>query len=611
MNKRILSVLISLFLFCLLLTSSRQVYASTIFEDDFNSYNDGDFPSKWTTFNTGEPACPGQPWSVSSGHLKAYIVNGGCVNNLVPNDVNWPNPVANYIFESDITFLSGIDHNIGFRIQNGVVNEVHFIVPGNDFSFGAPPGIINVSTILFYNFNTTYHFKAIINDKNLKIFINNILVRDIDLDNELPPGKIDLRIGSGSGGTTETWFDNVKVTTLDEQSSNDLAVPLLKQTDPLWGSNLYDSANLWSTGSTDISRWGCAITSAAMVLQFNKITKLPNGQDLTPGTLNAYLLTTPDGYKPNGVTNWHAISVMTKKAKVNNPNFAFHALEDDYRGANDTAAVEGDLNNNMSDILQVNTGSGMHFVVAKGKNGSVFNINDPFFDRSDLSSYGNTFASVKRFVPTNTDLSFLMFLVDPSTDIVLKDEQENIIGQSSIEVPIGDPLNLLSNTAGPLRQIIFSEPPAGNYKIDVSSTNPTSYTLHGYLYDIDGNVKMFEQKDVLTQNDNDNYTINFNKDRSADINIEQNVTLGTLNNDVVALYSLGHLKKEFYKELLEKIKEVEKNQNRKGDGLYHKLRELRKEIGKKKGVDTYASEILMKDIQLLIDSLPASSHEDD
>ncbi len=595
---------------------SRISFASVKFSDDFNSYADGQFPSRWIPIhNPGEPACNAL-WNVEGGILKVKLPSHSpCAENITPLDSAWGQLIGNYTLEADVRFISGTDHNLSFRIAPDGINnnELHFVTPGAGFSIGVyPPISQNIyQSDKFYTFNEDYHIKVVIDNTNLKFYTNGDLTREVILENPLLLGKIALRIGTGNGSNTETWFDNVKVTTLDDENSNDLAVPLLKQTDPLWANDVYDSANLWSTGATDISRWGCAITSATMVLQYNKITKLPSGQDLTPGTLNSYLLTTPDGYMPNGLTNWHAISVMTKKAKVNNPNFAFDALKDDYKGANDSTTIENDLSNGMPDILQVSTGNGTHFVVAKGKNGTTFNINDPFFDKSDLSTYENTFASVKRFIPTNTDLSFLMFLVDPNTDIILKDEQGNIIGQSSLESPIGDPLNVLNNTVGPLKQVIFSEPPSGNYKVEVSSTNPASYFLHGYLYDIYGNVKMFEQKDILGQNDTDTYLIHFNKDTIADINIGQNVTLTTLKNDVVALYSFGHIKKEFYKELLEKIKEVEKNQNKKGESLYHKLKELSKEIGKKKGIDAYAAEILSHDIQALINSLPpASSNED-
>ncbi len=45
-----------------------------------------------------------------------------------------------------------------------------------------------------------------------------------------------------------------------------------------------------------MSQKGCAITSAAMLLDYLGVQTLPNGEELNPGTLNEYLRTEPDGF---------------------------------------------------------------------------------------------------------------------------------------------------------------------------------------------------------------------------------------------------------------------------------------------------------------------------
>lgn len=606
-------ILIAQVFVCILfLFPFKQSIAAEIFSDNFDTYINHSFPDKWAKYSP--PPVPGcnTNWEVVNGEFGVLIPpQGGCADNMVPISSYWPSNLNRYIFELDMRFVSGTDHNLPYFIEpsTGIIYELHFQAP-NDFTLGGPISYVLTNIHKNYPNGNTYHIKIVVDVDKVKVYIDDILVRDVLLSVPLPLGTIGLRAGVGADPSTETWFDNVKVTTLDNPN-NDLNVPLLKQTDSLWGANPYDSANLWSTGSTGISRWGCAITSASMVLLYNNITKLPDGQDLTPGSLNGYLKSIPDGYIPNGMTNWHAISVMTKKAKINNPNFTYHALVDKYIGSNDSTTVSNDLSNNIPDILQVNTPSGSHFVVAKGINSTSFNINDPFYNRTDLSLYNNSFSSAKSFVPSNTDLSYIMLVVDPTVDILIKDHNGNTVGQSFVENPIGDPLNTLNNTRGPLKEIFISEPASDQYTIIVSSQNTQQYNLHSYLYDIDGNLKMIENQGVINQGTTNDYTLSFDKNIINNTTFNQNVTIDTLNNDIVTLYSLGYIKKEFYKELVEKVKEIKKNQNKNGEGYVNKLKELNKEINKKKGIDGYATQILMNDLTQLINASSFSVHNED
>lgn len=603
--QKMRKILIAQVFICLLfLFSIKQSSANEIFTDTFNTYIDHSFPNKWVKYSP--PPIPGCSaiWEVVGGEFGVSIPpQGPCADNMIPANSYWPSNLNRYIYEVDMRFVSGSDHNLPYFIDasDGTIYELHFQAP-NDFTLGGPISSFLTNVHQSYLNGNTYHIKIVVDIDKVKVYIDDVLVRDVLLSSPLPLGTIGLRAGVGGDPASETWFDNIKVTSIDNPS-NDLNVPLLKQTNSPWGGDLYDSANLWSTGATDISRWGCAITSAAMVLHYNNIAKLPDGQDLTPGSLNSYLKSIPDGYISNGMTNWHAISVMTKKAKINNPNFGYHALVDKYIGSNDSTTVNNDLTNNIPDILQVTTSLGSHFVVAKGANNTSFNINDPFYNRTDLSQYNNTFNSARSFVPSNTDLSYIMLVVDPTVDILVKDDNGNNVGQGFIESPIGDPLHALSNTKGPLREVIVPVPASGQYTVLISSQNTQQYTLHSYLYDIDGNLKMVENQDIVNQGTTNTYTLNFDKNIIGNTTYEQVITIKKLDNDIDALFSLGHIKKEFYKELVEKVKEIEKYQDKKGEGYLGKLNELYKEIGKKKGIDNFGSEILLNDLQQLINSI--------
>ena len=114
---------------------------------------------------------------------------------------------------------------------------------------------------------------------------------------------------------------------------------------------------------------------------------------------------------------------------------------------------------------------------------------------------------------------------------------------------------------------------------------------------------MLEKKDLLSQNDTDIFSINFNKNGNSGVALNQNVTFDTFRSDLNALYGLGFIKKEFYKEMKEEISEIEKQYNKEHKNVVKKLNELLKEIKKEKKLNTYASGILISDTQALINNL--------
>ncbi len=191
-----------------------------------------------------------------------------------------------------------------------------------------------------------------------------------------------------SGYDGNKWSIGLATLQADILPAKDLNVPLLRQTDPLWGAQVYDSASRWSPAHATISDWGCAETSAAMILQYYGITKLPNNINLDPGTLNTWLKNQPDGYIGNGLLNWLAISRLSKLAKTNNPNFIYDALEYRRKGI-DKVSLTDDINAGQPDILE----EPGHFIVGKGINADTFNINDPYYynTRTELknSAYNN------------------------------------------------------------------------------------------------------------------------------------------------------------------------------------------------------------------------------
>lgn len=305
-----------------------------------------------------------------------------------------------------------------------------------------------------------------------------------------------------------------------------LDVPLLKQTSNPWQAQEYDSAHLWSPANPTINRWGCAMTSATMVFQYHGIKKLPDGTLLDPGTLNTWLKNQPDGYIREGWVNWLALSRLSKLAKNIN-GLSFDALE--YKRINGTNKIQltDDINNSIPDILE----QPGHFIVGKGIQNNTFSINDPFYNRQTLNDgYSNTFLSLGRYVPSHTDLSYMMAVTDSDINLKLLDEEGNEVGESFVQQPIVDPEDP-ENQNEPISILYAPQPPTGNYQLIVLDNANKISTISTYLYDMDGIASIVE-----TTNLGDNsYAISFSKDGNNGRTVDKKVTFESVIADIKTL----------------------------------------------------------------------------
>lgn len=403
-----------------------------------------------------------------------------------------------------------------------------------------------------------------------------------------------------TGGFNGSYLNNAYYVPVNISVGVDLAVPLLKQTDPLWGTQIYNSANTWAPSSPGISSWGCALTSAAMVFQYHGITKLPDNSTLDPGTLNSWLKSQPDGYVRNGLVNWLTLTRLSRLSKPNNPSFASNALK--YRRVNgeDKTQLTSDLGNGIPGILEEPD----HFIVGKGTSGDTFLINDPFYNRFALNDgYSNTFLSLGRFIPSNTDLSYVMGVVDSNVNVLLLDSEGNIVGESFIQESLENDEGA-GKSGQNLRTFYLAAPDSGQYSLALSSSITTKYNLDLYAYDKDGNVKVAHFNGVVGPEDSDQYSIKFNKEDSKSSLSNQNITFDSLINDLDSLYSLREINFGYHLYLLiqaNTAKFFASNQFTKGRALAL-LRSMDKQIleGRGRGISDSAYDILHNDIQHLI-----------
>ncbi len=272
-----------------------------------------------------------------------------------------------------------------------------------------------------------------------------------------------------------------------------LNVPSLKQYSMPWKNKIY------AFTKNTIHEFGCALTSSAMVLQYH-------GHNINPDKLNDWLKNQNDGYIRNGLINWLAVSRYTKiHDSINSPTLEYKRL------LPTTENLVNELNNGRPAILKENG----HFVVAKSILPETFGINDPgYANRNDLTSYGNAFLAINSYTPTHSDLSYMMFVIEPQFDIKIYDNNNNLIPTDSfVEEPINSLINPNKKSGSKLKIVTLQKPQNGNFVLKVTGPKG-NYNLDSYLYDTNGKVSQENFDGRLNGNDTDRFDITFgNKKR--------------------------------------------------------------------------------------------------
>lgn len=161
------------------------------------SFNDGSL-NGWIRINDPDRAPCAAPWVVKDGMAGISINQFSCTTNLMPNDALWNDLGDNYIFELDMKFIVGTDHNIAFRFTPSAPSndwyDLHFQSPGDFVLERINPGTYDTFVPGNYPNIRTYHIKIIVNENNIKVFIDGILVRDYtSVVDRFPKGRIALR----------------------------------------------------------------------------------------------------------------------------------------------------------------------------------------------------------------------------------------------------------------------------------------------------------------------------------------------------------------------------------------------------------------------------------
>jgi len=507
--NRFLSLLIaSVFL----LSSCSSVLANEriIFFDDFNDREIFDWTVarnlQWN--NTTLPCKIGSSpavWSATSTALVFAISGPPCVSELTPNNLDLSERQT-YILDFDWTFESSMhmDRNfallwkdeenwIGLKIidQSIIIQKV---MDGNDH-------VVNGSSVSYpFSANKTYHF-SIEYSKNNHIIVSiddEKIIDVIDLeDTESYSGNYSFAfqasVGSISSSTTK--FDNIVVTTEDEK----LGVPLIKQGALPWGPMDYDSTRDWSTPEQGYSfkDWGCALTSAVMIMNYHGITTLLDGTPISPLSLNNWMLENK-GYIHGGNVNFPVLAALTKKISDEYGTAALEYKRQDAVPADNLALAKNEIAAGRPVIVK----KPGHFMVADGivTDAEDLYIKDPAYTFTQFSEHNADLVSTRTFAPSFTDVSYLQIAADTNAQIELFDETGHLLEVTPTVEFVENP-EVPGEMSPAVQMIEIPQPAVGVYKMvqhfpeqTPLSTTITTITLSG---DVTQHTVESSQSEVL------------------------------------------------------------------------------------------------------------------
>ena len=434
----------------------------------------------------------------------------------------------------------------------------------------------------------------------------------------------------GYNGVANAYLDNV----YSVQSSyiiGSLAVPYFSQNALPWGPLEYDHTSLLGINDATMDRWGCAVTSAAMVLRYHGMNQLLDGKSIDPQSLNTWLNDNHGyayGVNKNGWYSsiiWPSITKLSSDLYQSGKSTVKLQYERKYPNATTSAMINHDLTvgNDVSkfpEILHVSfSQGGGHFFVAKGVLGSTYAINDPEWNYATLASFNSSYDQVDRYVPSHTDLSYIDVIVNPNVIILVTDPAGRRTGQTYIngqlktfneitnanygfQRPIGNPnTNGVFESLGTgYNEFLLPTPVTGRYKITYSSNETTDYSANVISYQSNGTNTIQVMGGIMGKNQSETITLDYSRDSVS--KTEKVVTFASVQADIKRLAELKLLSHRTYEPLHEMIEEAEESyrHGRKmtEQKLLRNFETLLKRL-KKTAIKQQAFDILLYDIKYL------------
>ena len=495
----------------------------------------------------------GTVWQIKdvAGSKKFGSYTNQPIEEAQTGDYSW----RDYMFSVDITPLNNYDRNIFFRANPQRITYANLTFPYG-YGLHLSPDYIDLQK---YTQNMTgpdipnkrYHLindeywegtkniKVVVQGNNIKVYYNNKqnpIIEYTDTDEPILSGRISLAHASGSMGHSEVYFDNVIISKLEQETDEfpDLNVPYYSQKNPAWKNDIYDHSQNqeWANSYYTVGNWGCALTSAAMILKYH-------GHDVDPKALNLWLIESPDGYLGNGYVNWNAIS----RYSLQHSNHNAKALEFERKPPTLEQIKTEIINGNpvIADVFD-------HFVVVDEITDSSFGIKDPAYEENMLlSRYGNVIKNLNTFTPSDTDLSYIL-IVSNNPNIKFYDQNGTQLNVTIYEEGV------ISNDEGEywhnmekIYSIQIPKPSPATYQVSFEGNG--NYYIKYFAYNTIGNPVIASKEFNITNNKNYKFEINYDespymKDLTATTNSERCVP-GIISYFDIS-YNLGKINKKYY-----------------------------------------------------------------
>jgi len=542
---------------------------SVLFQDDFN---DGINLSNWQikNFSSNEEgsAAPVSELSISTssgtmkisgtGTIDLYLIDGvnvGWIGKSLMLNKSLPDEGI-LILETEINIESASETGylsaatIEFDPDNRIVIFIGKHAWDNTrvagMIFDENDNIICVSCFAPFNYNFGEFNKIRLvfdyNTKLVQLFINDTLyIEDIYNGSTSTP-----KVGLASlvrliDSYIDSRFDNFKITS--QSNSTSMSIPYLKQYSSPWGTLEYDSASHWYPNNPSISRWGCALTAATMILNYHAGHDDINNLLFSPEDLNNWL-DINYGYSRNGAVIWPAVTLYSKE----NPGVPTVEFQyEDYH----FNSTKSELENNFPPLIKLKNmlSGGNHFIVATGIEDGDITINDPATTEnitlSQANSYWGDSFKIGKFTPSNTDLSYIVLFINKNFDIKVSRPSGQVVNESFYfeEGPMLDPTNPNNpSEIEVLKAFYYPKPEIGTYQLVISGNG--IYQLDSYLFTRDGRLYNNSYKGLVRKNRTDQLSINIEEIPK----INQKPTFTTLLDDLEIAYQNGYIKrKSFYR----------------------------------------------------------------
>lgn len=489
---------------CWLYCNPGGVWASEnlIFADDFS----GDL-SNWQLLRGSS-----LNWQIVDGELWTTVNFPSQTDELAPIDDLWQSNLLSYRVEFEYTALAGADRNFAFGILGpDDWSEFHLVGDRATFVYVRAGQEIFKQGVDYYLTNNDKHLVQIEVGPSLAVLtIDGVEINRVEnADLSISPGRFALKVGTGWIWPVRVKYDNLKIWGLtygdpiDEEQSGE--VSLIKQNDARWAGLEYDHATDWTDLPT-ISRWGCALTSLAMIMRHHGITTLPNGLEILPDTLNDWLNSQPDGYIGEGLVNWAAASRLTREISelYQTPKLEYRRILDQ-----PLAAAQNQLQQNLPVIFNIPE----HFLVADkvietNPDQPDFQIKDPFYNYQTFSQHQKPLLSIRAFKPSFTDLSYLVLAAPPNVQIQVLDTNGNDQTDQWLS------FEQLNGMYFGSQILEIPQPEAGNYQILLSSNQVETTDIDLFAYDQTGEVTNLSFSTDLSP-EPQTYTVDYQLDSPA------------------------------------------------------------------------------------------------